>query len=136
VWDKLIDHPAFIERVKYSQLGAMTTDLLARLIGVDRVVVGMAGKNTATEGQTDSMSYIWGKKALLAYIAPTLRPKMLTTAFTYKFLGDDATGMRVERLRGSTEEDRKGTYVRAGGWYYTQKVVSASCAYLIDTAIA
>lgn len=56
VYDKIIDHPAFTERVKYSQLGVMTPDLLSRILGVDRVIVGAAGKNSSAEGQTDSMA--------------------------------------------------------------------------------
>jgi hypothetical protein len=131
VWDKLIDHPAFIERVKYSQLGSLTTDLLARLVGVDRVIIAAAGKNTAAEGQTDSMSYIWGKDAFLAYIAPRIAPKIVTLGLTYRW-----KQRIVERLRGSSEEDRKGTYVRAGEEYYDQNIVSASCAYLIKSAVA
>jgi len=131
VYDKLIDHPAFLERVKYTQLGIMTPDLLARIFDVDRVIVGNAGKNTAKEGQTDSMSYIWGKDAFLAYIAPTVKPKMLTLGLTYKW-----QNKQVERLRGSNEEDRKGTYVRCGGDYYDMNVVAASCAYLIKAAVA
>jgi Phage major capsid protein E len=131
VWDKLIDHPAFLERVKYSQLGVMTPDLMARIFEVDRIIVGGAGKNTAKEGQTDSMSYIWGKDSFLAYIAPTIKPKMITLGLTYKW-----QEKQVERLRGANEEDRKGTYVRIGNAYYDQNIVSASCAYLFKGAVA
>jgi hypothetical protein len=131
VWDKLIDHPAFIERVKYSQLGVMTTDLMARILEVDRIIVGKAGKNTATEGQTDSMSYIWGKDAFLAYIAPKVQPKMITLGLTYQF-----EQKQVERLRGTDEEDRKGTYVRVGNYYYDENIIAASAAYLMKSVVA
>lgn len=131
VWDKLKNHPAFLERVKYSQKGVITEDLLASLIGVDRILVGGAGKNTSTEGQTDSMSYIWGKHMILAYVAPRIAPKMVTLGFTYTW-----KAMQVERLRGSDEEDRKGAYVRVGGWYYDQKMVAAAAGYLIKNAVA
>lgn len=131
VWDKLIDHPAFLERVKYSQLGVMTADLMARIFEVDRILVGAAGKNTATEGQTDSMSYIWGKDAVLAYIAPRIQPKMITLGLTYQW-----QQMEVKRLRGTDEEDREGTYIRVGGFYYNEKIVAASAGYLIKTAVA
>lgn len=131
VWDVLKHHPAFLERVKYSQRGVISEDLLAALIGVDRVIVAGAGKNVAIEGQSDNMEYIWGKDAILAYIAPTIRPKMITLGFTYTF-----KDVRVERLRGSDEEDRKGTYVRVGDHYYDQKIVAAEAGYLIKNAIA
>lgn len=131
VYDKLVDHPAFIERLKYSALGVMTPELIARVVGVDRVIVAAAGKNTAKEGQTDAMSYIWGKNAILAYIAPRVSPKMITLGLTYAW-----KQRQVERQRGADEEDRKGTYVRVGNHYYDQEIVSALAGYLVKTAVA
>ena len=131
VWDKIKNHPAFLERVKYTQKGVITEDMLASLIGVERVVIGAAGKNTAAEGQTDSMSYIWGKDMILAYVNPRISQKMITLGLTYQW-----KERIVERLRGSTEEDRKGTYVRVGDNYYDMNLVSASAGYLIKNAVA
>lgn len=131
VFDILKHHPSFLERFKYTQKGVITEDMLAVVFGVEKVIVAGAGYNTAVEGQTDSMSYIWGKSAILAYIAPSVRPKLMTLGFTYTW-----KTQKVERLRGSDEEDRKGTYVRVGDHYYDQKIVSVSAGYLIKNAIA
>lgn len=131
VWDKIKNHPAFLERVKYSQKGVITEDLLASLIGVDRVLVGGAGYTSSVEGQTEATSYIWGKHAILAYIAPVVKPKLMTLGLTYTW-----KTMQVERLRGTAEEDRKGTYVRVGEAYYDLKLVSALAGYLIKNAVA
>ncbi len=131
VWDKLKNHPAFLERVKYSQKGVISEDLLASLVGVDKVIIGAAGYNSAAEGQTDSMSYIWGKHAVLAFVNPRVAPKMITLGLNYTW-----KEMQVERLRGSDEEDRKGTYVRVGNAYYDLKMVAAGAGYLIKNAVA
>jgi hypothetical protein len=131
VWDKLKHHPAFLERVKYSQKGVISEDLLATLVGVDRVIIAAAGKNAAVEGQTDSMSYIWGKNAILAYINPRVGQKTITLGRTYQW-----KSRKVERLRGTNEEDRKGTYVRVGDHYYDQQLVSLSAGYLVTAAVA
>lgn len=131
VWDKIKNHPAFLERVKYSQKGVISTDLLASLIGVERVLIGGAGKTTSVEGQTETTDYIWGKHAILAYIAPAVRPKIMTLGLTYTW-----KTLIVERLRGTTEEDRKGAYVRVGDSYYDLKLVSALAGYLIKNAVA
>lgn len=130
-WDKLKHHPSFLERVKYSQKGVITEDLLASLIGVDRVLVAAAGYNNTNEGATDAMSYIWGKHIVLAYIAPSVKPKMITLGLTYTW-----KQLQTERLRGTDEEDRKGAYVRVGNFYYDQKFVATACAYLIKNAVA
>jgi len=131
VYDKLVDHPAVIERVKYSQLGIASPDLLARLFDVERVIIAAAGKNTAAEGQTDSMSYIWGKNAILAYINPRIGQKTITLGRTYQWKQRQA-----ERLRGTDEEDRKGTYIRVGNHYYDMNLVSASAGYLVKNVVA
>lgn len=131
VWDKLKQHPDFLERVKYSAKGVITEDLLASLVGVDKVLVGGAAYVTSKQGQTEATGYIWGKHAILAYVAPTVRPKLMTLGLTYTW-----KALKVERLRGVDEEDRKGTYVRVGDWYYDQKLVSASAGYLIKNAVA
>jgi hypothetical protein len=105
--------------------------LLASLIGVDRVIIAAAGKNSAKEGQTDDMSYIWGKHAILAYINPRVGQKMVTLGLTYQW-----KTRKAEKLRGTNEEDRKGTYVRVGDHYYDMNLVSAAAGYLIKNAVA
>lgn len=128
VFDVLVDHPQVLERVKYSQLGIVTAELLARLFQVEEVIVGEAGKNTANEGQTDVLAYVWGKDVLLAYVAPRVALKQVTLGYTFTY------GTRTaKRWR---DEDREGTYVRIGGDNYVQKLVAAACGYLIKAAVA
>ena len=127
-YDQLCEHPAIIERVKYSQLGVVTAELLARIFQVQNVLIGEAGRNTAAEGATDSLSYVWGKHAWVCYIAPKVTPKTLTFGITFTY----AT-RQVKRWR---DEDREGTYVRVGSDNYVQKIVAVGAAYLIKNAVA
>lgn len=131
VFNKLKNHPDLIERIKYTGNKQLTTQLMAELFDVEKVLIAGAGYNTAKEGQTESMGYIWGKHIVIAYIAPSPAKKTITLGITYRW-----KNRIVERLRASSEEDRKGTYVRAGNDYYDQKVVAASAGYLIKNAIA
>jgi hypothetical protein len=133
VFLKLRRHPELIDRIKYSGKGFLTADLIAEAFDVQQVLIGDANYNDADEGQTDSLAQVWGKHAWLAYIAPSVSAKMVTLGFTYQWMGKS---MVVERLRGSDEEDRKGTFVRGGNMYYDQQVVDATCAYFIQNAIA
>ena len=132
-WDKLKLHPALIERIKYTGKGPLTTDMVASLFEVDRILVGGAAKNTAKEGQTDSTSYIWGKDAVLLYKPTRVAPKMIALGMTYVWQGKT---LQTERLRGADEEDRKGTYVRVGNWYYDTNIVAASAGYLLKSVTA
>ena len=128
VFDMLSDHTAIIDRVKYSQLGVLTTDLLSRLFQVEKVLVGEAGMNSAKEGQAETMAYVWGKNAIVAYISPRVTVKQVTFGYTFTY-----STRVVKRWR---DEDREGTYVRVGKDNYTHKIVSQSAAYLIKNAIA
>lgn len=135
-YDIIVDHPDFLERIKYSQAGVTTEEIIARIVGVDEVIVAKAGKNTAAEGQTDSMSYIWGNFALLAYVDPNPRPKYITLGLNYQWTGPSGNMMVTERLRGTDEQDRRGTFVRVGDDYRDDKLVSALCGYLITNPIS
>lgn len=128
VFDMLLDHPAIVDRVKYSALGVITAELLARVFQVEKVIVGEAGQNTAVEGQTDVLAYVWGKNAVVAYISPKISIKMLTLGVTFTYATRE-----VKRWR---DEDREGTYVRIGHDNYVQKLIAAAAGYLIKNAIA
>lgn len=130
VFDVLQDHPSFLERVKYSQLGVLTAELLARVWGVNRVIVPGAGVNSSTAGQADSMEYIWGKSVELLHVNASQADKTLTFARTYRWKSPI-----VQRLRGTDEEDRRGTYVRRGDHYYDIQEVSDEAGFLIKTVI-
>jgi hypothetical protein len=133
VWFKLKHHPAFLERIKYTQRGQVNVGLLADLLEIPKVLLGGAYYNTAAEGQTDATAYVWGKDVVLGYTEPVAKPKVLTLGLTYEWQGKT---LQVERLRGTDEEDRKGTYVRAGNWYRDTKIVAPEVAYLIKGAVA
>jgi len=127
VYDRLVDHPDIIDRIKYSALGVATTDLLARVFGVASVIIAGAGYESAKEGQASSMAYIWGKYAWLLYVTP--RPAVKAISFGYHF----ADAVRV--VDKWYDKDRKGTFVRITD-RYTREIVSTDCAYLIKNVVA
>ena len=127
VYDKLIDHPDIVDRIKYSALGVATTDLLARIFDVQRVIVGAAGYESATEGQTSSMAYIWGKYAWLLYVNP--RPTVKAISFGYHFQN------KTREVDKWYDKPRKGTFVRVTD-SYTREIVSVDCAYLMTAVVA
>lgn len=71
VFRVLKNHPEIKDRIKYTQTGFVTAEILAKLFGVDRVVIPGSVKNSAAEGAADAIDYIVGRKdALLVYSAP------------------------------------------------------------------
>lgn len=106
VYDKLVDHPEIIDRIKYGQTAGApargTLALLAQLFEIDEVLVMNSIENTAKEGQTNSHSFIGGKHAMLVYSAPA--PGLMTPTAGYTFswtgyMGAGAEGNRVKSFR-------------------------------------
>lgn len=127
VFDTLSEHPDVIEKIKYSALGVATEELLARLFKVEKVIVAAAIYETATEGATSSMGYIWGKHCWVGYIAPSARLRSITIGFTFQY-GDGA-------VKKWDDEDAEARYVRVNK-NYVQKLVATEAVYLIKNAVA
>ncbi len=68
VWRYLKNHADLLDRVKYTRTGTMTKDLFASLIEVEKFLVGSALYNSAKEGATDVMAYIWGDVFWMGYV--------------------------------------------------------------------
>lgn len=105
-WDKLIDHPDIIDRVKYGQTpgkpAVAQRQALAQILELDNVYVGGAIYNTAVEGGTESNAYIAGKHALLSYrpAAPGLMVPSAGYTFAWRgYFGAGADGLRMKSFR-------------------------------------
>ncbi|PZM64849.1 major capsid protein [Paenibacillus dendritiformis] len=64
VYEKLKEHPAVIEKIKYSQKGIVTADLLAEIFDVKKVIVGKA----VYADRQGELNDIWGNSMTLAYV--------------------------------------------------------------------
>ena len=128
VFDKLVDHPQVIERIKYSQLGVTTEDLLAKLFGVKQVIVAGAGYDSAAEGQTEVLTYLWSKKVIAAYVNPNPGLKMLTFGATFRRKG-------YRQVRKWREEKKKSDMIEVSDLFDT-KVICSQAGYLLDNVIA
>jgi hypothetical protein len=102
VWNALTQNTAVLERIKYSERGIITEDLLRAVFNVDRFLVTWGVENTGPMGGTDSFDFMNGKDALLTY-TPS-QPSLMTPAAGYifawtGFLGAQAYATRVKRFR-------------------------------------
>lgn len=100
-FNALKNHFDILDRIKYTQKGIVTADLLATLFEVEHVHVAWAVVNSAVKGATDNVSFIMGKHALLCYSNP--RPALKKPSAGYIFAwtgleGSGAYGNRIVRL--------------------------------------
>ncbi len=106
----LLNHPDVLARLGDTQTRIARLDIIAELIGVKRVVVGDAARNTGLEGAADAISYIWGKNAYIMYINPN--PSLEDVSAGYGLELSD--NYEVSRW---WNEDLKSTYVRISREY-------------------
>jgi len=136
VWNVLKNHAQFTDRIKFTQTGIVTNDLIAAVLDLERVMVGWAIQNTAVEGATEASEFILSTNAaLLVYAAPS--PGLLTPSGGYTFawsglLGAGAFGNRIKTFRMEhLEADRVECEVA-----FDTKLVAASLGVFFTTAVA
>lgn len=127
VMAKLRQHPSIIDRIKYTGRDVVTTDLLAALWGVDRVLVGGAVYTDASGTITD----VWGKFVVVAY----------TQMGSVADLGEPTYGYTY-RLDGApyVEPGYEDRNAKSDIYPVTDEVApvltAATAGYLISAAIA
>lgn len=116
IFNSLKNHPDFVDRVKYSSSDAVSEQIMARLIGIDRILVAKAVVASG-KGATKTSAFAFGKNALLCYSAPN--PGLLTPSagytFSWNYAGVGATAInkmyipekKTLRIEGETAFDNK-----------------------------
>lgn len=133
VFNSLIDHPAFTERIKYTETGIVTTDLLSRILELDRVLVARAVYETAAEGETSSMSAAFGKNALLMYVEPA--PSILRPSAGYTLVWKPLGGAGPQVIQMRRNEERYSDVIDGLTWY-DQKALGTDLGYFFSNAVA
>lgn len=134
VFECFRNHPAVVDRVKYSMPGVITDQILASLLDVDRVLVARSYKNTASAGNTPNIQPVWGDNVYVMHV-PT-RPGLKQVSLAYTFLWNgmpgSMNGVIVEKWR---EARRKADMVRVQK-YYDHKIVAAGACYRLSGVLA
>ena len=137
VWTVLADHPDILDRIKYTEKGIVTTDLLAALLDLDEVMVSWMTEDESAEQQAESMDFIAGKSALLAYVTPSPGLKKATAGYTFSWTGmpgapPGGIGARIKRYRLERNESDR---VEGESWK-DFKVIGSTLGAFFATAVA
>lgn len=97
-FNALKNHEDVLDRVKYTQKGIVTADLLATLFEVDNVYVAWSVVNTAAKGKEDNVNFIMGKHALLCYSNPTPALKKPSAGYIFAWTGLEGSGAYGNRI--------------------------------------
>jgi hypothetical protein len=139
----LKQHPDIIDRIKYTQRGIVTEDLIATLFGVDEIYTSYAtvasGAQLADPIAQDAATtydFITNSKSAALYYAPK-SPSLMTPSAGYTFtwngyLGGNSEGIKVKRFRMEhIASDRIEAEMT-----YDMKVVAPDLGIFIKDAVA
>lgn len=135
VFKALKNHPDLVDRIKYTSSQTITTDMLAAMFDIPRVMVAKAVKATNAEGAAEAYGFAHGKKALLCHVAP--QPGLLTPSAGYTFAWTGVSGglgatigtsqFRMESIKSDRVEAEMA---------FDNKVISADLGYFWNTIVA
>jgi len=135
VFRQLKNHPDIVDRYKYTTSSVITEDMMARLFGVDKIVVAKSVKATNNEGATGAYAFTFGKAACLLHVAPN--PGLMTPSAGYIFAWTGVSGglgatigtsqFRMEYLKASRVEAEIA---------FDNKVVGTDLGYFFTSAVA
>src|SRR5882757_6510929 len=144
VMAKLEDHPDFLERIKYSERALFSPELLASILGFQKIVVPGVGINTANLGQPAALSYLWGKDVVVAWVPSSAGLRV--PAFGYEFSWGGSGGGQAQYVDRWREDRRKSDVIRISRYYDvkltalgdtgTADAGKAIAGYLIKAAVA
>jgi hypothetical protein len=139
----LKQHPDIIDRIKYTQKGIVTEDLIATLFDVDELYTSYATIGTGdqfpdarVQDQATTYDFITNAKGMLLAYAPS-GPSLMTPSagytFTWKgYLGGNSQGIKIKRFRmehiASDRIEAEATY--------DMKVVAPDLGIFFDQVVA
>jgi hypothetical protein len=139
-WDVreiLRNHPDIIDRFKYTSSASVTNEMLASVLGVDRILVEGVIENTAAEGQAATLAQLGAKDALLCYSAMSPGLMVPSAGYNMNWTGLASTGgigtsiatstFRMDHLKADRIEIE-------AAWDF--KLVSSALGYFFSDAIA
>jgi hypothetical protein len=140
VFDKLVDHPDFIDRTKYGQTApnpAMATRrIMAEILELEEVLIMDAVYNTAAENATESNAFIGGTSAALFY--RPRNPGLMTPSagYTFNWTGlIGSTGGAGLRIKSFRMEHLASDRVEIDA-AFDMRVVSKDCGFYFNGVIS
>jgi len=137
----LKQHPDIIDRIKYTQRGVVTEDLIATLFDVDELYVSYATvsdgaqiDDARTQDAAATYDFIGDPVSVLFCYAPKAPALMTPSAgYTFTWTGYNNTeGIRIKKFRmENLESDRVEASMS-----YAQKVVAADMGVFLHQAVA
>lgn len=132
---QLKNHPDVVDRYKYTTSSVITEEMMARLFGVEKILVAKSVRNSSEEGLAPSYGFNFGKAACLLHVAPN--PGLMTPSAGYIMAWTGVSGglgatigtsqFRMESLKAARIEAEVA---------FDNKVVASDLGYFFADAVA
>lgn len=145
VWKRLKNHPAILDRIKFTQKGVVTRQLVASFFDLptDRLFVATASNSVgpqindaAAQDAAATMEYIVpANSALLGYApsSPSINEPAAGYTFTWKgYIGNNSEGVAISNFR---MQHLKSDRIE-GEMAYDMKVVSQDCGVFLNNVVS
>ena len=96
-WRYLRKHPDVVNRFVYTSRGPVTVAMFADLIEIPKILIGNSIYNSAAEGATDSMSFIWGDMLWMGYVAPNPGLRQPSSMYVFQWGANEVNRYREGR---------------------------------------
>lgn len=133
VANRLRYHPKILSTLgfQYNRAGSLTDSDLQRAFNVEKIFITAGVYNTAHEGQTDSVSAIWGKNMVFAYIPDQAQPNQVSLGYYVVYEGESPR--KVYKYAINNPPESTGILVEDN---YAMLISNPAAGYLIKNAIA
>lgn len=135
VFKKLKNNAAIIDRIKFSERALITEDILASVLGIDKLIVAKGIYDTTQEGGPVTPEYICTNGALLMYVPPAAGLMTASAGYTFVwsgYIGANAEGLAMAKFR---MQELRADRIE-GEMAYDQKLVSAPCGFFFGNVIS
>lgn len=126
-------HPGILEALGFTmnRAGTLKEQEIASAMKVERILVGAPKYNSASLGQSDSLTDVWGKNIVMAVLPRSAQKWQTSLGYTVRLIGEAAfatSKWEMNNPRGAT-----GILVTD---HYDDLLSNVNAAYLIKNAIA
>ncbi|HJW82854.1 MAG TPA: hypothetical protein VJ754_00995 [Anaerolineae bacterium] len=129
LWRYIKQHPDIVERIKYTagptSPAIVTIQAVAALFSLDKLLIGIAINDTAAEGATSTLAYLWGSHMFVGYVARG--PSLLEPSAGYVF-----TWQQRQASRFREDQERQDVVEVRMSW--DTKLTATDAGYLIKSA--
>lgn len=135
VFSVLRNHTDILDRIKYTQKGVVTADLMASILDIEQILVGRAIYTTSPEGTAEaSVVYqrIWGNDALLLHTPA--QPSLMNPAATYTFSWQRVPNAIQYFTR--KRNDEREVDILEGNSYFDQHITANRAGTFINNPVS